>query len=70
MIILFGMIFSHTHYAEIRDIVIVLTECVESDQTLYNSNVDEIVAEHLRSEHNSDRHKAIIIRQWSEIENA
>ena len=41
---------SHKLYAEIGYIVIVLTECVVSDQTEYNFNVGEIVAESLRSE--------------------
>ena len=50
MILLCGVINSHKLYAEIGDIVIVLTECVVSDQTECNFNVDEIVAENLRSE--------------------
>ena len=50
MIILCGVINSHKLYAEIGYIVIVLTECVVSDQTEYNFNVGEIVAESLRSE--------------------
>ena len=52
---LYAEINSHNHYAEIRDIIIVLTECVVSDPTEYNFNVDEIVAESLCSEHISER---------------